>query len=454
MFTTISKTLESLQSWSKTITSVFISICVLMSSAWIVKLIVANQPVVIERIEMPATLEELGLRGDIVVQRVLDQLDLLKTVAVIDKSESAIFRAVAAKPEIKIEATVVGGLPVKSIEQGLNFVLGKRVKTITGEITRKPTADERDQQFEGRLRVDNKVISKRTVNLKTDDLDTLVKQLSFDLYAHFEPFRAALAAWRLGDYEMARDVLRPLVVSANSEDRKYSLWLRSKLASARQEETDLMEALSIDPNFHMALVSLSDVYRRRKDFDGGVAFADQAIAAAPESPLGYHEKGRNLREANRTAEAIVAYRTACSRSVPYAPCHNQLGEIFMEQGSVLIDESGRLSAQGVDKYRQAQTEFIKAIKVDPVHVWAHSNGAYVATALGDHREGLILANRAKSLDPKAPAHQLRYAWALLRSGNKSDARAILDEIVSKQPEWAANPMGGWGNRFILRQLAN
>ena len=259
MFTTISKTLESLQSWSKTITSVFISICVLMSSAWIVKLIVANQPVVIEKIEMPATLEELGLRGDIVVQRVLDQLDLLKTVAVIDKSESAIFRAVAAKPEIKIEATVVGGLPVKSIEQGLNFVLGKRVKTITGEITRKPTTDERDQQFEGRLRVDNKVISKRTVNLKTDDLDTLVKQLSFDLYAHFEPFRAALAAWRLGDYELARDVLRPLVVSANSEDRKYSLWLRSKLASARQEETDLMDALSIDPNFHMALVSLSDV---------------------------------------------------------------------------------------------------------------------------------------------------------------------------------------------------
>ena len=188
--------------------------------------------------------------------------------------------------------------------------------------------------------------------------------------------------------------------------------------------------------------------------DGGVAFADQAIAAAPESPLGYHEKGRNLREANRTAEAIAAYRTACSRSVLYAPCHNQLGEIFMEQGSVLLDEPGKLSAEGLEKYRQAQTEFIKAIKVDPAHVWAHSNGAYVATALGDHREGLILANRAKSLDPKAPAHQLRYAWALLRSGNKSDARAILDEIVSKQPEWAVNPVGGWGNRFILRQLAN
>ena len=76
MLITISKTLESLQSWSKTITSVFISICVLMSSAWIVKLIVANQPVVIERIEMPTILDELGLRGDIVVQRVLDQLDL------------------------------------------------------------------------------------------------------------------------------------------------------------------------------------------------------------------------------------------------------------------------------------------------------------------------------------------------------------------------------------------
>jgi tetratricopeptide (TPR) repeat protein len=108
----------------------------------------------------------------------------------------------------------------------------------------------------------------------------------------------------------------------------------------------------------------------------------------------------------------------------------------------------------VDKYREAQAEFIKAIKVDPSHVWAHSNGAYVATSLGDHREGLILANRAKSLDPKAPTHQLRYAWSLLVAGKKSDARAILDEIVSRQPEWSANPTGGWGNRFILRQIGN
>ena len=126
----------------------------------------------------------------------------------------------------------------------------------------------------------------------------------------------------------------------------------------------------------------------------------------------------------------------------------------MMQGSALVLEQDRLSPQGVDKYRQAQTEFIKAIKVDPSHVWAYSNGAYVATALGDHREGLILANRAKSLDPKTPTHQLRYAWSLLRSGKKSDAHAILDEIVSKQPEWVANPTGGWGNRFILKQFTN
>lgn len=424
-----------------------------MSSAWIAKLIVTSQPVVIEKIEMPLNLDEQGLRGDIVVQRLLDQLDSLKLVAAIDKSESAVFRQVAAKPEIKIEATV-GGLPIKSLEQGLNFVLGKRVKTITGEITRKPSADESDQQFEGRLRVDNRVISKHTVNLKTDELDVLIKQLSFDLYAHFEPFRAALAAWRLGDYEMARDVLRPLVVSANSEDRKYSLWLRSKLSSALQEETDLMEALSIDPKFHMALVSLSDLNRRRKGFEAGIAFADQAIAADPDSPFGYHEKGRNLRDAGRIDEAIVAYRKACSRKTPYAPCHNHLGEIFMMQGAALVIEQDKLSAQGVIKYREAQNEFIKAIKVDPSHVWAHSNGAYVATSLGDHREGLILANRAKSLDPNAPTHHLRYAWSLWVAGKKSDARVIVNEVVIRRPEWAANPTDGWGNRSILRQIGN
>lgn len=453
MAITVSKILESIQSWSKTITSVFISICALMSSAWIAKLIVTSQPVVIEKIEMPVNLDEQGLRGDIVVQRLLDQLDSLKLVAAIDKSESAVFRQVSAKPETKIEATV-GGLPIKSLEQGLNFVLGKRVKTITGEITRKPSADESDQQFEGRLRVDNRVISKRTVNLKTDELDVLIKQLSFDLYAHFEPFRAALAAWRLGDYETARNVLRPLVISTNLEDRKYSLWLRSKLAGGQQEESDLLEALSIDPKFHMVLVALSDVNRRRKNYDVGLGFAARAIAADPESPYGYHEKGRLLREAGRTDEAIVAYKEACSRRIPYAPCHNHLGEIYMMQGSALVVEQDKLSTEGRDRFRQAQAEFMKAIKADATHVWAHSNGSYIATALGDHAEGLILANRARSLERDAPTHEVRYAWALWVGGKKDDARTIVNEVVSRHPSWVANPTGGWGNRFILRQILN
>lgn len=437
----IAPILSSIQNFSKTLTSIALATCTLLGSGWVVKSMLSHQSVVIEKIEIPPSLEQKGLTGEVIVQRILDELAHLRSVAQIDRDENAVFSSLNTSNSTKIEASF-GGLSLKSIEQGMSFLFHKQIKRISGEIVSSTPRSDASTSYEERLRVDNFVISKRSMVLADEDLDKLIQNMAFDLYAHFEPFRAALAAWRIGKLDLARDLLRSQITHGSVEDQKYALWLRSKLTGSRQEQSDLLEALNLDPKFHLALVSLSDFYRRNKDFEQGISYADKAIEINPNSPMGYHAKGRNLRESGNLKGALEIFIKTCSLPTPYAPCHNQIGEIILatDNNAAKLDDK---------KYKDAYTSFIKATKIDPKHPWAHSNAAYAAIVMGDFNEGLVLANRAMLLDEKTTAHRVRYAWALHKKGQKKEAFEIISDVAAEFPNWQVTPPLGWGNRSII-----
>jgi tetratricopeptide (TPR) repeat protein len=442
----ITPILVSIQNFSKTLTSIALAICTLLGSGWIVKSMLSHQSVVIEKIEIPPSLEQKGLTGEVIVQRILDELAHLRSMAQVDRDENAVFSSLSSTNNTKIEASF-GGVSLKSIEQGMSFLFHKQIKRISGEIVSSAPRSDASISYEERLRVDNFVISKRSMVLADEDLDKLIQNMAFDLYAHFEPFRAAVAAWKIGKLDLARDLLRSQITNGSIEDQKYALWLRSKLTGSRQEQSDLLEALNLDPKFHLALVSLSDFYRRSKDYNQGITYADRAIEVNPNSPLGYHAKGRNFREAGKLEEALEIFIKTCSLPTPYAPCHNQIGEI------ILITDTGA-GKNSDKKHKDAYTSFIKATKIDPKHPWAHSNAAYAAIAMGDINEGLVLANRAILLDEKTIAHRVRYAWALHKKGQKKEAFEIISAVTSEFPNWQTSPPSGWGNRSIISLVMN
>ncbi len=190
--------LSIVQTFSKTITSLIVSVSALFGTGFVFKSVFHPTSVVLDRIEIPASLETQGFKSEVVVQRLLDEINVYKTIAntnpkgAVDGPENALFSGMSKGSDAKIEASV-GGISLQSIEQAVRFVFQKNPQVISGDITNVLT-EPGTTGLEGRIRLSQQVISKRKNNTEKTTVDDLLKLLAFDLYAHFEPLRAALAA--------------------------------------------------------------------------------------------------------------------------------------------------------------------------------------------------------------------------------------------------------------------
>jgi tetratricopeptide (TPR) repeat protein len=403
------------------------SVCAMFGLGFVSQSFWKPVQVVIERIEIPASLEERGYKSEIVVKRVLDELSAFKAMAAsnpkggVDGPESAFFSSMSSEKETRIEAEV-GGVSLSSLEQAVRHVLQKNPVVVSGEILR---ADKDGAVLEGRLRIANTVVSNRTRDVRSDDVNKVIKSLAFDLFAQFDPLRAALAAQRLGDQDLALDVLRPIVSSGAPEQRKVALWLRASVAGGPDRDQFLIEALAIDPKFFPALVALAEFESGQRRHAEAIALAERAITVDPNSPLGYNAKGVALRQSGDRAAGVEQFKKACALPKLTPGCHIWLGLEYMRA----VD--GKPASK--EALRQAYVEFTLAIKANPQAIWAYSHAAYVATELKDFREARMLGARAVELDGAEPVHQIRLAGALFHLGDKAKAKAAIKDALTASP---------------------
>jgi len=419
--------LELVQTISKTITSFTMSACAVFGLGFVSQSFWHPTPVVIERIEIPGFLEERGYKSEIVVKRILDELNNYRAVAAsnpkggVDGPENAFFSSVASEKEIKIEASV-GGVSLSSIEQAVRQVLQKKPVVVSGEILR---SDKDGPMLEGRLRISNTLASDKTHDARSDDVNEVIRSLAFELFAHFDPLRAALAAERLGKLDLALEVLRPIVTSGEPDQRKVALWLRASVVGGADQDQFLNEALSIDPKFFPALIAMAEFESSQRRPAEAIVFADRAIAIDPNSPLGYNAKGVALRQSGDRPAGVEQFKKACALPKLTPGCHIWLGLEYMRA----VD--GKPAPK--EALRQAYVEFTLAIKANPKAIWAYSHAAYVATELKDFREAKMLGARAVDLDKNEPVHQIRLAGALFHLGDKAKAKAAIKEVLTAFP---------------------
>ena len=419
--------LELVQNISKTVTSFTMSACAMFGLGFVSQSFWRPTPVIIERIEIPGFLEERGYKSEIVVKRVLDELNNYRSVAAsnpkggVDGPENAFFSSVASEKETKIEASV-GGVSLSSIEQAVRQVLQKQPVVVSGEILR---ADKDSPTLEGRLRISNTNASNKTHDAKSDDINEVIKLLAFELFAHFDPLRAALAAERLGKHDLALEVLRPIVSTGEPEQRKVALWLRATVAGGADQDQFLNEALAIDPKFFPALIAMSEFEGSQRRYVEAIAFADRAIAIDPNSALGYNAKGVALRQSGNRPAGVEQFKKACALPKLTPGCHIWLGLEYMRA----VD--GKPASK--EALRQAYVEFTLAIKANPKAIWAYSHAAYVATELKDFREARMLGARAVELERNEPVHQIRLAGALFYLGDKAKAKATIKDVLTAYP---------------------
>jgi len=419
--------LELVQNISKTVTSFTMSACAMLGLGFVSQSFWHPTPVIIERIEIPSSLEERGYKSEIVVKRILDELNNYRSVAAsnpkggVDGPENAFFSSVTSEKETKIEASV-GGISINSIEQAVRQVLQKQPVVVSGEILR---ADKDSPTLEGRLRITNTNTSNKTHDAKSDDINEVIKLLAFELFAHFDPLRAALAAERLGKQDLALEVLRPIVSTGEPEQRKVALWLRASVTGGPDRDQFLKEALAIDPKFFPALIAIAEFETSQRRYAEAISFADRAIAIDPNSPLGYNAKGVALRQSGDRPAGVEQFKKACALPKLTPGCHIWLGLEYMRP----VD--GKPSSK--EALRQAYAEFTLAIKANPKAIWAYSHAAYVATELKDFREAKMLGARAVELERNEPVHQIRLAGALFYLGDKAKAKAAIKDVLTAYP---------------------
>lgn len=407
---------------SKAVTSTLIGITALLLTWWIIEGNLRQHPVIISDLNIPPDLQSQGYSPEVIVRRLLDEIMHIRNSPNYSGAEAATFEGAPRTPPPTIQS--IAGLSLSSVNYAVQGFVGRKPMVVQGEIISIKTAAGQPI-YSARIRLDDRVISEREGRFATPDLNKLIKGLAFDLYRHFDPLHAALAAWNVDDLEAMQVAIRQLISSSKSSDRKYGLMLRSYIGNNAMAEADLKEALRVDPSFVQAIALLSVLELRRDNYEVAYQLADQAIDMAPDRGFGYYAKGRVQRSEGHFEAALSNLKEGCKREPRLAACYNQVGEVLLELSLV--------SDKPTESLRSAYEWFLRATKVDESYPLALSNASWTAASFGDLSDALYLGNSAIEMDPKNALYRLRQAWVLKRKGDYHLAIEYLKESLRLKP---------------------
>jgi len=221
-----------------------------------------------------------------------------------------------------------------------------------------------------------------------------------------------------------------------------------------EAETQLREALKIDPAMDTALWAMGACVAARGDVAGATNWFDRARTANPREmrtvaslawaqeklgdltaaeqtltvvyqrdhdPFIAVKLGNFLYRQSRLAEAERILRECLARDPDFAPAHNSLGTVLFREDHV--DDAG--------------AEFRQALRLDSWLAFAHANLAAIADRRGDLIGALQEYNNALTLDPHNAGFYRALATVLDRHGQTNAAaraRQKASEIESKQPD--------------------
>jgi tetratricopeptide (TPR) repeat protein len=226
-------------------------------------------------------------------------------------------------------------------------------------------------------------------------------------------------------------------------------------------ESEYRQALAIDPGSTDAITGLANIYMRGRHFPEAAAELRKLTASHPDSVALHIQLGRVLAADGRSDEAIAELETAAKLQPGDASVGRDLADLYTTAGkndkaeaeyralltshpdeAELHHELGK-SLLRQKKYRDAQQEFLTAVKLNPGMGPAYGDLAFAANENKDYVLTLKALDARAKLVQEIPMTYFLRASAYDHLQNVKQAvvnyRLFLEEAKGKYPdqEWQA-----------------
>jgi tetratricopeptide (TPR) repeat protein len=207
---------------------------------------------------------------------------------------------------------------------------------------------------------------------------------------------------------------------------------RNELPAA---ESLCREVLAADADNQHGHYLLSRIARSADDRQASFESICRAIAAAPDHPVYWFEKGTALRLLDRDEEALAAYRRAVELRPDFQEAHTNIGGILEE----------------LERFDEALTWCEKAVKMNPDCPQSRYNLGNVLRSLARLDESIAQYRRAVELKPDYLRARWNMAIVKLTNGQFAEGwenyecRAVTGEVAIDhypQPPWDGSSLAG------------
>ena len=298
-----------------------------------------TKTVVIEPFEVPRELQERGYTGRALVNKLLDQIEIVKEAAtapreawelvtvggfldvgefvtvgefldVVELVTVVEFVTVDAVPSMEVQVAGVG-ISLNSVKE----FFGHSPTRIVGEVTL--------QGDQGRLYLTTRVIGKpaKTISGTLANLEPALLEAAEHIYKCTYPFVLAHYLWYLGDrQEDSLEIIQYCLRNDPPEDDHFAYALWGIILYDREDYDGAIakykKAIELDPKYALAYYNRGIAYSDLGQLERAIEDYDKAIELNPKYAAAYYNLGLAYRDSGQPDQAIEAFQQVVELNDP------------------------------------------------------------------------------------------------------------------------------------------
>lgn len=238
-----------------------------------------DQGYILQAFNVPTSLESAGLSGEVLARRFADKVAVVKEKASSIKEDSLLLSDAGED----LNLTVLGvGLSLKSLAYQVQETLGRRNKTITGDVIKMDGSYELQLRMTGMPDIVETVPIDTFGNLKA--IDELLNTVAEGILLHTDPYRHALLRNRQKRFDEAIQSAQYLLRERPEEAHwGYLAWGITLEDQGKYEEAErrFIQSTKVDSTFTTAWIRLVGLYNDLDNYEGANKAATKIIEIDP-----------------------------------------------------------------------------------------------------------------------------------------------------------------------------